>query len=73
MEKAWNLAERSNDSISVLFAEYKLLAGKGDYRNALQKHEAILEMEEASLKRTLTAPLQDAYVAFLDVKSSETG
>ncbi len=71
MEKAWNLAESSNDSISVLFAEYKLLAGKGDYRNALQKHEAILEMEEASLKRTLTAPLQDAYVAFLDIKSSE--
>lgn len=71
MEKAWNLAESSNDSISVLFAEYKLLAGKGDYRNALQKHEAILQMEEASLKRTLTAPLQDAYVAFLDIKSSE--
>jgi len=71
MEKAWNLAERSNDSISVLFAEYKILAGKGDYKNALQKHVEMLKMEEACLKRTLTAPLQDAYVAFLDVKSSE--
>lgn len=70
-ENAWNLADSCTDSISVLFAEYKILKSHGDYEKALQKHEEVFKLEEESLKRTLTAPLQEAYVDFLDVKSSE--
>lgn len=70
IDSAWHMARNEKDSCILYHISYIVSKEQGDYINALNSHESLLDLQDSTVRQALQKPLQSVRNDYFEAKSA---